>query len=297
MTKDDQLAASDFEDDWLLRAFDVNGSVDRFLVLPVRAMRLVTAAAALTRLRSVHDLAVNGDLFSAVVGRGPDLEWLYGVSHAALLASLDGEPAFAPLLDLVRQTFPLSPTAFAVRHDQWISMWGRPVSQAVTDEVERARFAPKPNISALEVELKRLGAQEGVDPFSSDLNAFLLKEDAIQTLSGNVFDVVQETWQRRLLASPPPPPFPAPGVLANERRAARRGGRPRIELSYEQLARTYWEMATESDDLDDLRVPAQRELIQRLASQGIRLTTRTLNKRIQEWLSAGHPWPPPDPMQ
>ena len=142
MANDDQLAASDVDDDWHIRAFDVNGSVDRFLALPVRAMRLVAAAAALTRLRSVHELAANADSFSAMGGRGPNLEWLYGVSHAALLASLDGEPAFAPLRELVRQTFPLSPTAFAVRHGQWISMWGRPVSQAVTDEVERARFAP-----------------------------------------------------------------------------------------------------------------------------------------------------------
>ena len=151
-------------------------------------------------------------------------------------------------------------------------IWGRPVPQSVSDEVERARFAPKPNISGLEVELKRLGAQEGMDPFSSDLNAFLLEEDAIQTLSCNVFDVVHETWQRRLLASPPPPSFPARGVLANERRAARGGGRPRIELNYELLAQTYWEMATEDDDLGDLRVPAQKELVQRLASQGIRVS-------------------------
>src|SRR5687767_2263574 len=108
MTNDDHLAAPHVDDDWLLRQFDVAGSVDRFLALPVRTMRLVAAAAALTRLRSVHDLAADGDSFSAVGGRGPDLERLYGVSHAALLASLDGEPAFAPLLELVRQTFPLS---------------------------------------------------------------------------------------------------------------------------------------------------------------------------------------------
>ena len=289
--------ASSEDDDWLLRAFDVDGSVDRFLALPLRAMRLVAAAAALTRLRRVHELATNGDSFSAVGGRGPNLEWLYGVSHAALLASLDGEPAFASVLELARRTFPLSPTAFAVLHGQWISIWGRPVPQSVSDEVERARFAPKPNISGLEVELKRLGAQEGMDPFSSDLNAFLLEEDAIQTLSCNVFDVVHETWQRRLLASPPPPSFPARGVLANERRAARGGGRPRIELNYELLAQTYWEMATEDDDLGDLRVPAQKELVQRLASQGIRVSTSTLNTRIREWRRAGHPWPPPNPMQ
>ena len=99
-----------------LKAFDVDGSVDRFQALPVRGMRLVIASAAFTRLRSVFEWTRNAnwdDYDEDQWDRGFDSVELYGILREALLTSLEGEPAFRSAYELVHRAFPMTDSAFA----------------------------------------------------------------------------------------------------------------------------------------------------------------------------------------
>src|SRR4051812_47593227 len=93
-----------------LKAFDVDGSVDRFLALSLRGMRLVTASAAFTRLRSVLQWTCKANWDEndeEQWDRGIDAAEDYGILREALLRSLEEEPAFRFAFELVRQAFAL----------------------------------------------------------------------------------------------------------------------------------------------------------------------------------------------
>src|SRR5215207_2060321 len=83
-----------------LKAFDVDGSVDRFQALSVRGMRLVIASAAFIRLRSVWELTHKANWDDSDKDRWDAVED-YGILRESLLTTLEREPAFRLAYELV----------------------------------------------------------------------------------------------------------------------------------------------------------------------------------------------------
>jgi hypothetical protein len=281
-----------------LEAFDVGGSVARFQALPVRGMRLVTACAAFTRLRSVWEWIrkANWDDYDEDQSdRGDESVALYRILREAILTSLEEVPAFGAAYELVYQAFPMTYSALNSAYELVSLKDSMPYHRSPTKIAELMKWWTRdlePQAKELEDELKRLGAQAGVDPFAPDVNAFLLAEDAIGYELGDVFDAVRDTWQRKLAAMQPKE-RPSPISSATIRPSGRRSGRPRTSITYDIAAHTWWAMRDEYADRKESQPPTQGELCQRLTAQGYAVGDRTLRRYIREWRAAELPWPPP----
>jgi hypothetical protein len=289
-------------EDPYLKAFDVDGSVDRFLALPVRGMRLVIAAAAFTRLQSVFELTRNAnwdDYDGDQWDRAFDAVEDYGILREVLLTTLEREPAFRLAYDLVHRAFPMTDSAFASAFE--LVTLKDPIfdpNSAKASELKRRWTLDLTSETlVLEHELRRLGAQEGLDPFAPDINAFLLAddelaEDEIGPILGNVFDAARDTWQRQMAAMQPAE-RPSPISSATTRPSGRRSGRHPASITYGIAAHTWWEMRDEYEDFGERRRPTQAELSQRLSAQGYAVGARTLRRYIMKWRAAELLWPPP----
>jgi hypothetical protein len=281
-----------------LKAFDVDGSVDRFLALPVRGMRLVIACAAFIRLCPVVEWArkANWDNFDEEQwDRGFDSVELYGILREALLTSLGDEPAFGSAHELVQRAFPMPSSAFALAFELVAVEDPSPYDRNSAKATELIRWWTldlERETVELEDELKRLGVQEGMDPFAPGVNAFLLAEDAIGNVLGNVFDVVEDTWRRKQAVRAAEERSSSPVVRAHVDSSARRSGRRPVNVTYEMAARTWWELVDAYEGLGESRRPNQADLCEHLTAQGHRIGVRTLQSRIQEWQTAKLPWPP-----
>lgn len=72
----------------------------------------------------------------------------------------------------------------------------------------------------------------------------------------------------------------------------RRVGRPRASVTYEQAVRAWW------DCFDDLKSrPSQPDVCDRLRTDGIHISERTLRDRIDEWEKRDLRWPPARPAE
>lgn len=299
---DDQVASQgqgdSTDNDWLIRSFDVDGSVDRFLALPLGAMRLVTVSAALIRLHSLirqadREAEQPYEDYFETIGRRLWVE-PYRRLRAVLLTSLEGEPAFSSALEMVYRAFPPSSVLGKA--------WGLRISGVSTPSQRNLGIVHgirtwcldlESKMSLLEDEVKRLGSQEGVDPFKYDVSAFLFAGDTTDDSSVDVIELACNTWQRLLTALPQ---SGRPSPVANEKNhpSGRRSGRHPIRVDYDIAARAWLELTNEFEELlvREPRGPNQADLCDRLAMRGYRIKPRTLQDRIQKWRAAGFSWPP-----
>jgi hypothetical protein len=267
--------------DWVLRLFDEEGSFARFQALTVRAMRLVVAAASLTRIRSLFERISNppqpweGGLtwVGGQPGGNGDERRLYRVLRRSLWMSLESEPAFASVLIVVERALPAAlPNENAAWHT-WKDHWPTGLTRVAGA-------------------LSRLGAQEGQDPFHPEVSAFLVAQDATVNDIETLFRIASDIWRNQHSADAA---NQKSQVLEAERTthpSERASGRRPVDLDYETAARTWQELTAEYDELGESRGPNQTDLSVRLTGRGIPISRRTLQKRIRVWRAAGRSWPP-----
>jgi hypothetical protein len=270
--------------DWVLKLYDEEGSFARFQALPVRAKRLVVAAASLTLIRSLFERISNppqpweGGL--TWVGRLPDGNGeerrLYRVLRRSLSISLENEPAFVSALVVVEQALPAALPNENAAWYTWKANWQFGVTR-VADA------------------LLRLGTQEGLDPFNPEVGAFLVAQDASVNDVETLFRIATEAWRSQLSAAIAGHQSPSAEDRKRAGSGTRATGRRRVGLDYESAARAWWDLKDEYEQIREPREPNQAEYCDYLSARGISIKPRTLRSYIETWRKAGHQWPPPQP--
>jgi hypothetical protein len=284
--------------EWIIGLYDEQGSFERFGLLPVRSMRLVVAAADLTRLQPLLvDSHIEAMWQKEEYGLDPDPRpeesRLYRVLRATLLTSLENEPAFSSAFDIAKQILPNAPPLTVEEHSQALG-WSAEDDADVASAGRLHEGWPR-RIQSVVQELKRIGAQAGMDPFDPEVRAFLLARHAPTTDVETLFRIATETWRRKVSTGTPGPGSSTEAGGSKARLSASSSGRRPVGLDYETARRTWWEMTDEYEDAGEVRGPNQVELCARLTAKGNSIKLRTLQDLIGRWRMAGLPWPPPRP--
>jgi hypothetical protein len=241
--------------------------------------RIPLSIALVQRLRYLWDV-ICGNLFKARIN-GDEL--LYQEFRQALLNQTGAEPRFRTLHKLARTKVPKAlPTM-----DELPAF-----DESVTMLVHR-------DFQELETALIQFALRRGDNPNPTVVDAALVIHDANLNAIERVAYAKYEADAAQFGL-----PWESPALWQNRWSQAKssqpvpqnRGGRPKIEVPYDEAAKIYRSFLDDPDDPLHSDAPTPKEFRERYTQRtGKRLSEWVYRNRVKEWEAEGRTWPPPEP--